>query len=60
MAPSGMLTDSQGIRLMSMMNIVQAHELAEELGISELQLQQIALQKRLPFSFSMACGFFSV
>ena len=43
---------------MSMTNIVQAHELAEELGISELELQQIALQKRLPFSFSMACGFF--
>jgi hypothetical protein len=43
---------------MSMMNIVQAHELAEELGIPELELQQIARQERLPFSFSMACGYF--
>jgi hypothetical protein len=39
--------------------IIGAKELAHELGVSEIDLQHIAHERRLPFSFSSAFGFFT-
>jgi hypothetical protein len=42
-----------------MTHIIDAKELAHELGVSEIDLQHIAHERRLPFSFSTAFGFFT-
>jgi hypothetical protein len=39
-------------------HILAAKELAAELGVTEIDLQAIAHERRLPFSFSTAFGFF--
>jgi hypothetical protein len=39
-------------------HIVDAKELAAALNVSEVELQYIAHDRRLPFSFSTAFGFF--
>jgi hypothetical protein len=39
-------------------HIVDAKELAAALSVSEMELQRIAHDQRLPFSFSTAFGFF--
>lgn len=38
--------------------IMPAPELATALGIDQIELQHIAHEKRLPFAFSTAFGFF--
>jgi hypothetical protein len=40
-------------------HILDSKELARELGVSEIDLQHIAHERRLPFSFSTAFGFFT-
>jgi hypothetical protein len=42
-----------------MNHIIDSKELARELGVSEIDLQHIAHERRLPFSFSSAFGFFT-
>jgi hypothetical protein len=41
-----------------MNHVCTAQELATELGVTELDLQHIAHERRLPFSFSTVFGFF--
>jgi hypothetical protein len=38
--------------------IMAAPELAAELGVTEIDLQRIAHERRLPFAFSPTLGFF--